>query len=125
MDRMKDKFVVVTGAAHGIGAAIAQRFAEEGAALALLDLDGALLAETAKRLPGAQPLTIAADVTDEAAVDDAFARIAATYGRIDVLVNNVGGSRNQKLWEMTAEAWDFTIRLNLARHSCARAPRCG
>ena len=39
MDRMKDKFVVVTGAAHGIGAAIAQRFAEEGAALALLDLD--------------------------------------------------------------------------------------
>ena len=40
MDRMKDKFVVVTGAAHGIGVAIAQRFAEEGAALALLDLDG-------------------------------------------------------------------------------------
>ena len=96
MDRMKDKFVVVTGAAHGIGAAIAQRFAEEGAALALLDLDGAHLAETAKRLPGTQSLTI-----------------AATHGRIDVLVNNVGGSRNQKLWEMTAEAWDFTIRLNL------------
>ena len=64
MDRMKDKFVVVTGAAHGIGAAIAQRFAEEGAALALLDLDGAPLSETAKRLPGAQPLTIAAEVTD-------------------------------------------------------------
>ena len=59
MDRMKDKFVVVTGAAHGIGATIAQRFAEEGAALALLDLDGVQLAETAKRLPGAQPLTIA------------------------------------------------------------------
>ncbi len=122
MDRMKDKFVVVTGAAHGIGAAIAQRFAEEGAALALLDLDGAQLAETAKRLPGAQPLTIAADVTDEAAVDDAFARIAATHGRIDVLVNNVGGSRNQKLWEMTAEAWDFTIRLNLrSAFLCTRA----
>jgi NAD(P)-dependent dehydrogenase (short-subunit alcohol dehydrogenase family) len=122
MDRMKDKFVVVTGAAHGIGAAIAQRFAEEGAALALLDLDGAQLAETAKRLPGTQPLTIAADVTDEAAVDDAFTRIAATHGRIDVLVNNVGGSRNQKLWEMTAEAWDFTIRLNLrSAFLCTRA----
>ena len=122
MDRMKDKVVVVTGAAHGIGAAIAQRFADEGAALALLDLDGAQLAETAKRLPGAPPLTIAADVTDEAAVDDAFARIAATYGRIDVLVNNVGGSRNQKLWEMTAEAWDFTIRLNLrSAFLCTRA----
>jgi NAD(P)-dependent dehydrogenase (short-subunit alcohol dehydrogenase family) len=122
MDRMKDRFVVVTGAAHGIGAAIAHRFAEEGAALALLDLDGAQLAETAKRLPDAQPLTIAADVTDEAAVDDAFARIAATHGRIDILVNNVGGSRNQKLWEMTAEAWDFTIRLNLrSAFLCTRA----
>jgi NAD(P)-dependent dehydrogenase (short-subunit alcohol dehydrogenase family) len=122
MDRMKDKVVVVTGAAHGIGAAIAQRFADEGAVLALLDLDGAQLAETAKRLPGAQPLTIAADATDEAAVEDAFARIAAAHGRIDVLVNNVGGSRNQKLWEMTAEAWDFTIRLNLrSAFLCTRA----
>jgi NAD(P)-dependent dehydrogenase (short-subunit alcohol dehydrogenase family) len=72
MDRMKDKFVVVTGAAHGIGAAIARRFAEEGAALALLDLDGAQLAETAKRLPGAQPLTISADVNDEVVVDGAL-----------------------------------------------------
>ena len=99
MHRMKDKVVVVTGAAHGIGAAIAQRFADEGAVLALLDLDEAQLAATAKRLPGAPPLTIAADVTDEAAVDDAFTRIAATHGRIDVLVNNVGGSRNQKPWK--------------------------
>jgi len=93
-----------------------------GAVLALLDLDAAQLAATAKRLPGAPPLTIAADVTDEAAVDDAFARIAAAHGRIDVLVNNVGGSRNQKLWEMTAEAWDFTIRLNLrSAFLCTRA----
>jgi NAD(P)-dependent dehydrogenase (short-subunit alcohol dehydrogenase family) len=96
-----------------------------GGALALLDLDGAHLAETAKRLPGTQSLTIAADVTDEAAVDDAFTRIAATHGRIDVLVNNVGGSRNQKLWEMTAEAWDFTIRLNLRSAFLCTRGRCG
>ena len=122
MDRLEGPICRCHWAAHGIGAAIAQRFAEVGAALALLDLDGAQLAETAKRLPGTQPLTIAADVTDEAAVDDAFARIAATHGRIDVLVNNVGGSRNQKLWEMTAEAWDFTIRLNLrSAFLCTRA----
>lgn len=113
MDRMKDKIVVVTGAAHGIGAAISQRFAEEGAVLALIDLDPAALARTASQLPEAKPLTIVADVTDETAVDDAFARIADAYTRIDVLINNVGGSRNQKLWEMTADNWDFTIRLNL------------
>lgn len=112
MARMKDKVVVITGAAQGIGAAIAQRFAGEGAALALLDLDAARLAQTASALPGA-PLTVAADVTDERAVDNAFARITAAHPRVDVLVNNVGGSRNQKLWEMTADAWDFTIRLNL------------
>lgn len=122
MGRMKDKVVVVTGAAHGIGAAIARRFAEEEAALALLDTDANPLAQTANQLPGMSPLTIVTDVTDEAAVDAAFARIAAAHERIDVLVNNVGGSRNQKLWEMTADNWDFTLRLNLrSAFLCTRA----
>jgi 3-oxoacyl-[acyl-carrier protein] reductase len=119
---MTDKIVVVTGAAHGIGAAIAQSSAEAGATLVLLDLDTGRLEQTAARLPGKAPVTIIADVTDEAAVDDAFARIATAHNRIDVLVNNVGGSRNQKLWEMTADAWDFTIRLNLrSAFLCTRA----
>jgi 3-oxoacyl-[acyl-carrier protein] reductase len=122
MSRMTDKIVVVTGAAHGIGAAIAQRFAEASATLVLLDLDSGRLEQTASQLPGKPPLTIVADVTDEAAVDDAFARISTAHTRIDVLVNNVGGSRNQKLWEMTADAWDFTIRLNLrSAFLCTRA----
>lgn len=121
MERMKDKIVVITGAAQGIGAAIAERFAAEGAMLVLLDLDVGRLTQTASQLPGA-PLTIIADVTDEAAVDDAFARITAADRPVDVLVNNVGGSRNQKLWEMTADAWDFTIRLNLRSvFLCTRA----
>ena len=122
MDRMKDKLVVITGAAHGIGAAIARRFAEEGATLALLDLDVNQLAQTANTLSCTSPLTIIADVTDEAAVGDAFARIVVVHKRMDVLVNNVGGSRNQKLWEMTADDWDFTIRLNLrSTFLCTRA----
>jgi len=122
MDRMKDKVVVITGAAHGIGAAIARRFAEEGATLALLDLDVNQLAQTANTLSCTSPLTIIADVTDEAAVGDAFARIVVVHKRMDVLVNNVGGSRNQKLWEMTADDWDFTIRLNLrSTFLCTRA----
>lgn len=121
MDRMKDKVVVITGAAQGIGAAIAERFAQEGATLVLLDFDVARLTETASELPGT-PLTIVADVTEEVAVDNAFAEITAAHPRVDVLVNNVGGSRNQKLWEMTADAWDFTIKLNLrSAFLCTRA----
>lgn len=121
MGRMTGKVAVITGAAHGIGAAIATKFAAEGATLALLDMDEARLTQTAAGLPGA-PLCMTADVTDEAAVDAAFARITTAHPRIDVLVNNVGGSRNQKLWEMTAEAWDFTIRLNLrSAFLCTRA----
>ncbi|MGE0226515.1 MAG: SDR family NAD(P)-dependent oxidoreductase [Acetobacteraceae bacterium] len=122
MARMSGKVVVVTGAAQGIGAAIARKFAEEEATLVLVDLDEGRLADTASRLPGAVPLCIHADVTDEASVDAVFAQVASAHGRVDVLVNNVGGSRNQKLWEMTAETWDFTLRLNLRSvFLCTRA----
>lgn len=122
MGRLSGKVAVITGAAHGIGAAIAQRFAEEGASLALLDMDAERLTRTAEGLVGGSPLTLTADVTEEQAVEEAFSQIVAAKGRIDILVNNVGGSRNMKLWEMTADAWDFTIRLNLrSAFLCTRA----
>src|SRR5882724_8199504 len=107
MARLQDKVAVVTGAAQGIGAAIAQRFAEEGAALVLLDLDGERLKRTAAEIRGngKAPAMIVVDVTEETPVDDAFARIAAEFGRVDVLVNNAGGARNAKLWEMTVDEW--------------------
>jgi len=118
---MQDKVVVVTGAAQGIGAAIARRFAEENATLVLLDVDAARLQQTAAET-GRSPTTLVMDVTEEAAVDKAFARIAADHNRVDVLVNNVGGARNAKLWEMSVADWDFTIRLNLrSTFLCTRA----
>ena len=121
MARMQDKVVVVTGASQGIGAAIALRFAEEEASLVLLDVDGERLQRTAAET-GKAPTTMVADVTDETAVDKAFARVAAEFGRLDVLVNNVGGARNAKLWNMSASDWDFTIRLNLrSAFLCTRA----
>ena len=121
MPRMQNKVVVVTGAAQGIGAAIAQRFAEEAATLVLLDVDADHLKQTAAKT-GKRATAILADVTDEAAVDKVFARVAADYGRVDVLVNNVGGARNAKLWDMSADDWDFTLRLNLrSAFLCTRA----
>jgi short-subunit dehydrogenase len=117
MGRLQDKVAVVTGAAQGIGRAIADRFAAEGAKLVLLDNDAGRLATFGNR-----GLTIPADVTDEFAVDAAFARVMEEHGRVDILVNNVGGARNEKIWEMKAETWDLTIRLNLrSAFLCTRA----
>src|SRR5262249_32109567 len=91
MARMRNKIVVVTGAAQGIGAAIAGRFASEEATLALLDNDGARLERTAAAIAKGNkvPLAVVADVTDEKAVEGAFSRITGAHGRVDVLVNNV------------------------------------
>jgi 3-oxoacyl-[acyl-carrier protein] reductase len=124
MPRLQNKIAIITGAAQGIGAAIASRFAAEGATLVLLDMDADRLAQTAAELTTANhaPLTIVGDVTDEAVVEDAFAKVMALHQRIDILVNNVGGARNAKLWDMTADVWDFTIRLNLrSAFLCTRA----
>ena len=78
MARLTNKIAVITGAAQGIGHAIALRFAEEGATLVLLDVDAERLAQTkaaVAALTGA-PLTIVGDVTDEALVEDAFAKLS-------------------------------------------------
>lgn len=124
MDRVKDRLAVVTGAANGLGAAIAERLGAEGARLALLDIDAAGLERVAAalRAKGAEVLARPGDVTEEAVVQEAFAAFAEAAGPIDILVNNVGGARNARIWEMSAEDWDFTIRLNLrSAFLCTRA----
>jgi NAD(P)-dependent dehydrogenase (short-subunit alcohol dehydrogenase family) len=121
MDRLKNKNAVVTGAAHGLGRAIAQRFAAEGANLVLIDMDEKHLAETVALLPNGAH-SFVADVTDEAAVVETFTRIESVFPHIDILINDVGGARNAKLWDMTVDEWDFTIRLNLrSAFLCTRA----
>jgi NAD(P)-dependent dehydrogenase (short-subunit alcohol dehydrogenase family) len=124
MGRVQDKVAVVTGAAHGLGHAIALRLAEEGARMALADIDGPRLDATVAEITGkgGQAFGLVGDVTEEEPAARLITDTVARWGRLDILVNNVGGSRGAKIWEMTVEDWDFVIRLNLrGTFLCTRA----
>lgn len=114
-DRVADKIALVTGAAAGLGRAIALRLSEEGAALVLADIDAAGLAETERQIKakGRPVMAVAADVTEEAPVKALFAAAFKAHGRLDILVNDVGGGTSGRIWEAKVEDWDFILRLNL------------
>jgi 3-oxoacyl-[acyl-carrier protein] reductase len=113
--RLDGRIALVTGAAKGIGKAVALRFAEEGAAIVLVDMDAAGLEETATavRAFGVAALIAHADATDEASVQRTVDDATARFGRIDILVNNVGGGRSGRIWELSVDDWDAVMRLNL------------
>ena len=124
MGRVQGHVAVVTGAAKGIGRAIAERLAEEGARLALGDIDAGALARAAESITakGGEAIAVVGDVTEEAPAAALIAAAVERFGRLDILVNNVGGNRTAKIWEMTPETWDFVIRLNLrGTFLCTRA----
>ena len=118
-DRVAGKIALVTGAANGLGRAIALRLAEEGATLVLADIDSAGLAETERQIKAGSagsnqpPLVITADVTEEAPVKALFRKTFDSHGRLDILVNDVGGGTTGHIWEAKLEDWDYVIRLNL------------
>lgn len=113
MGRFEGRVAVVTGAARGIGAGTAKRFAEEGAKVAVLDLDEATAASTAEGLGAAQAIGIGCNVADSASVEAAAARIAEELGGWDILVNNAGITRDNLLFKMTEEDWDAVMAVHL------------
>jgi 3-oxoacyl-[acyl-carrier protein] reductase len=124
MGRVEGKIAVVTGAAHGLGRAIAHRLAAEGASLVLGDVDAAALEDAAAAITGAggRAAAVVGDVTEEGPAARLIGTAVERWGRLDILVNNVGGSRNARIWEMSAEDWDFVLRLNLrSAFLCTRA----
>ena len=116
MDRLKDKVAIITGAALGLGRATAIRMAEEGAAVAILDMleeEGlALAAELEGR--GLKARFWRCDVTSEAEVHRVIDEVAARFGGLDVLVNNAGVSgANKPTHEVTEEEWDWVQAVNV------------
>lgn len=106
------KVAVVTGAARGIGLAIAKKFLEEGYRVALLDIDAAELAK-ADSLLGEESLAITCDVSDQQQVRAAVKEITTRFGRIDALVNNAGIAVFKPLLETTLEEWERVLAVNL------------
>ncbi|PXW24898.1 3-oxoacyl-[acyl-carrier-protein] reductase [Paraburkholderia caballeronis] len=113
--RLKNKVAIITGAGQGIGAATALKFAREGATVAMCDLNADALAAVtdACREAGAQASAFALDVADREAVGAMVATVLARHGRIDVLVNNAGITRDARLQKMTLKQFDDVIDVNL------------
>jgi NAD(P)-dependent dehydrogenase (short-subunit alcohol dehydrogenase family) len=104
MGRLDDRVAVVSGAASGIGRAIAARLADDGAQLALIDLKDQAETVALVRGKGAAVEAWACDVTDEGQVSRAFDAIGSRFGRIDVLVNNAGILSDRKPWHEHTKA---------------------
>jgi 3-oxoacyl-[acyl-carrier protein] reductase len=113
--RLKDKVAIVTGAAQGIGAATAAKFAAEGARVAVCDMNAQAIDTVVAqcRSLGAQAHGFMVNVTDRPAVDAMVDAVKARFGRIDVLVNNAGITRDARLQKMTSEQFDAVIDVNL------------
>jgi 3-oxoacyl-[acyl-carrier protein] reductase len=112
--RLKDKIAIVTGGARGIGQAISELFAKEGATVIILDLlaQGQKVADGINTNGGKAEFHLAS-VTDKAAIDKLFSTVHSKYGKIDILINNAGITRDRTLEKMSEAEWDSVIEVNL------------
>jgi 3-oxoacyl-[acyl-carrier protein] reductase len=124
MGRLDGRVAFVTGAGRGIGAATALRLAEEGARVALADIDTEGCQQVAVELDrlGSEGLVLRCNVADSANVQEAVDQTAAHFGRLDILVNNAGVLRDNLLFKMSEEDWDTVMNVHLkGAFLCSRA----
>ena len=116
MGRFDGRVVIVTGAARGIGFGTANRFAEEGASVAIIDLDESAASDAAGRLSlveGAKAIGVGCDVSNAESVEAAMERVVGELGGVHVLVNNAGITRDNLLFKMTEDDWDLVMGVHL------------
>jgi NAD(P)-dependent dehydrogenase (short-subunit alcohol dehydrogenase family) len=121
--RLKGKVAIITGAAHGQGAAAARIFAGEGARVAILDINGDGAAKVAAEIGSADVIPVACDVSDAASVQSAVAQVVRAFGSIDILHNNAGAafrrggewddSQDGPTLDITEALFDKSIAVNL------------
>jgi len=122
--RLEKKIAIITGAGRGIGRATALRFAEEGAAVVVADIDLQEAEQVAAEIEqaGGQAAAVQVNVVDRHSVEQMVQTALTRYGRIDILVNNAGITRDAQLRKMTEEAFDQVIDVNLKGvFNCTRA----
>ncbi|HVE13572.1 MAG TPA: SDR family NAD(P)-dependent oxidoreductase, partial [Elusimicrobiota bacterium] len=114
--KLKDKVALITGGAQGIGRATADLLASEGAKLVLVDVDAEKVAKTAAELAAArktEAVGLKADVTQFASCEEAVKACMDKFGKLDVLVNNAGITRDGLLMRMSEADWDLVLNVNL------------
>lgn len=114
--KLKDQVAVITGGAQGIGQAIAEAFAAEGAKVVISDINAELAQKTAGEIGqkyGVETLAIAGDVSSMADCDKLMDGAVAKFSRIDLLVNNAGITRDNLMLRMSEKEWDMVIGVNL------------
>lgn len=123
MGQLDGKVAIVTGGNRGIGKGIAKGFAAEGASLTIAARDAELLSQTANELRAmnVKVLAVPTDVTDEEQIKVLFEKAMAEFERLDILVNNAGAFDGGPIDELSTEAWDKVIGVNLrAPFLCSR-----
>jgi len=124
MVELKDKIALVTGAARGIGRAIALELARSGASVAVVDIDEQAAAAVSGELAslGVRAKAYRCDVSDLAEVEKMAGECLQDFGRVDILVNNAGITRDTLLLRMKEEEWDLVLRVNLkSAFNCTKA----
>lgn len=123
MGQLEGKVTILTGAGSGIGKGIARAFAREGSHLVLASRNQANLEETQQEIinSGVKSIVVPTDVTDEAAVKALFERTMQEFGRVDILINNSGIFDGGPIEDLTLEAWQKVLAVNLTGpFLCAR-----